>query len=159
MEHEFTKYGLFPTQHAPILRQSGLAIEISDLGFNDGVDVVIYEESTGRFLFETVLADPASRTLLTFGSPQTEAFWDCLEAHECMHAAQCLCLAARCHFSLLTPMISARRIGQMERRNACFLRLIEDLVDEFRTRAPRVQVDVTLTHRNPAFETCLNYPW
>ena len=159
MQYDFTKLGLFRRPTTPVLRQSSLAIEVSDLGFNDGIDVVVYQESSGRVLFETVLADPASRTLLTFGNPQTEAFWDCLDAHECLQTDQRLYLAARSHFSPLTPVVSVSRIGQMERRNACFLRLIEELLDEFCTRAPRVQVEVNLTHRNPAFESCINYPW
>jgi len=158
MQFNFTKHGSFRAQNAPIARQSRLAVEMTDLGFDDGIDVVIFEETTGRVLFETVLVDAGSQVLLTFGNPQAEAFWDCLDTNECLHTAQRLCLAARCHFSLLTPAISLSGMGQAERRNACFMRLVEALIDEFRTRAPNVQVDVTLTHRNRAFESCINYP-
>jgi len=158
MQFNFTEHGFFRAQSAPIARQSRLAVEMTDLGFDDGIDVVIFEETSGRVLFETVLVDAGSQVLLTFGNPQTEAFWDCLDTHECLHTAQRLCLAARCHFSLLTPAISLSGIGQAERRNACFLRLVEALIDEFRTRAPKVQVDVTLTQRNRAIERCINYP-
>ena len=134
-----------------------LALDITDMGADDGIDVTIRDTVSGRTLFETVLADPKSRTLLTFGSPETEAFWQCLHARGHIHRVRHLFLTARCRFSLLTAAVSTRRMGHTELRNVAFLRLIEDLLDELRTREPGTSVEVSVTHRNPKFADFINY--
>ncbi|MCK8462440.1 hypothetical protein MUY35_01085 [Aliiroseovarius sp. S1339] len=134
-----------------------LALDITDMGTDDGVDVTIRDEASGRILFETVLADPDSRTLLTFGSPETETFWQCLQTHGHVDHVRHLFLTARCRFSLLNMTISTKRIGHAEVRNVAFLRLIEDVLDELRTREPGMSVEVAVTQRNPAFADFVRY--
>ena len=134
-----------------------LALDIIDQGADAGLDVAIRDESSGHILFETVLADPESRILLTFGSLETESFWQCLRTHRCVNHIRHLLITARCRFSILPTATASKRRGQTEMRNARFLRLIEALVDELQTREPAMSVEVAVTHRNPAFAKCINY--
>lgn len=134
-----------------------MAIDITDLGSDEGIDVTMYAEGSDQVLFETILSDPESRVLLTYGSRETETFWQCLHDQASVGHARDLFLTARCRFSLLTAATSTRRIGHMEVRNVRFLRLIEDLLDELQTRKPGISVELAVTHRNPAFADCINY--
>lgn len=137
--------------------RSILALDITDMGADDGIDVIIVEGDTGRVLFETVLACPESRTLMTLGSPETETFWQCLHNYRRAGRGRHLFLTAQCRFSLLTAAISTGRMGCNEFRNVRFLRLIEDVLDELQTREPGMSVEVAVTHRNPALANGINY--
>ena len=134
-----------------------LALDITDMGTDEGIDVTIRDTVSGWTLFETVLAGPKSRTLLIFGSPETETFWQCLRTSGHIHRVRHLFLTARCRFSLLTTAVSTERMGHTELRNVAFLRLIEDVLDELRTREPGTSVELSVTHRNPKFAEFINY--
>lgn len=157
MRYAFPTIGPFRQSFSSMNPRPAMAIDITDLGSDEGIDVTIYAEASGQILFETILADPESRVLLTHGSSVTEAFWQCLHTHRCVVGVSHLLLTARCRFSLLTAATSTRRIGHMEVRNVRFLRLIEDLLDELQTREPGISVELAVTHRNPAFADCINY--
>lgn len=134
-----------------------LAISITDLGADEGIDVAIHVDHSDEPVFETILADPESRVLLTNGSLETEAIWRCVRRIVSIDRVQKIFVTARCRSSLLGMAISTRRMGYAERRNARFLRLIEDILDEFQTREPGLLVEVAVTHRNPKFDHYLNY--
>lgn len=134
-----------------------LALDFTDRGFDDGIDVTLYAESSDQILFETILTDPKSQTLLTFGCPETQVFWQCLHTHASVDYAQKLSLTARCRFSPLAFVISTKSMGHAEIRNVDFLRFVEEVLDEVLTREPGLIVEVALTHRNPAFANCINY--
>lgn len=157
MARAFTTTGQFRHAANPINEKPLLALDITDMGADNAIDVTIRDEVSGRILFETVLAAPESRTLLTFGSPETEAFWQCLHTYRCVDRAQHLYLTARCRFSPLTAATSTRRMGHAEIRNVRFLRLVEEVLDELQTREPGMSVEVAVTHRNPLFADFVFY--
>ena len=138
-------------------QRPALVLDFTDRGFDEGIDVTIYPEGSDQILFETILVDSESRVLLVYGGPEAEAFWQCLNTYACIDHAQKLSLTARCRFSPLAIAVSTKSMGRAELRNAGFLRLIEEVLDEFLTREPGVVVEVALTHRNPAFANCINY--
>lgn len=47
-----------------------LALDFTDRGFDDGIDVTIHAEVSDQILFETIITDPKSQTLLTPGCPE-----------------------------------------------------------------------------------------
>ncbi len=162
MHRAFTRTGPFrqvssPITAMPVTERPVLALDITDMGANDGIDVVIHDVATGHILFETVLSGPESRSLLTSGSPETEVFWRCLQTPDCANHVPYLFLTARCCFSLLNPVIFTKRIARADARNVAFLRLIEEMLDELQTRAPGMSVEVAVTHRNPLFAEFINY--
>jgi len=134
-----------------------LVMDMTDMGANEGIDVVVHVGASGGVVFEAVLAEPESTMLLTSGSVETEAFWQCMRSHIRIHGARQLFLTARCRSSPLAIAVSSLRVGYAERRNVRFLRLVEDILDEFRTREPGLSVGVAVTHRNPEIDRCLNY--
>ncbi|HEY9040138.1 MAG TPA: hypothetical protein VIN05_14490 [Roseovarius sp.] len=157
MHRAFTRSRHFRQPAAPMNGRPALALDITDMGADDGIDVMIHDENTGRILFESVLVDPESRVLLTHGSPETEAFWQCLHARGRVDRDRHLFLTARCRFSLLTAAIFTKRMGRAEVRNVRFLRLVEEMLDELQTREPWMSVEVAVTHRNPAIANCITY--
>jgi hypothetical protein len=157
MHRAFIRTGQFVQPAGPMGDRPVLALDIKDMGADEGIDVVIYDQDSDQILFETVLADPESRTLLTCGSLETEAFWQCLHSHRCVDRVRHLCLTARCRFSLWNAVISAKRLGPAEVRNVRFLRLVEEVLDELQTRQPCMSVEVAVTHHNPVFSSCINY--
>lgn len=157
MRFEFPTIGPFRHPVDSMNRGRGLALDITDFGTDEGIEVTIYAKGSGQILFETILADPESRVLLTHGTAETEAFWQCLHTQASVGHEHHLFLTARCRFSLLTPAISTRRMGHAEIRNVEFLRLIEVLLDELQTREPGMPVELAVTHRNPAFAGVINF--
>jgi len=134
-----------------------LEIMITDMGCNDGIDVIIHGVESGLIVFETVLADANSRALLTNGTPETETFWQCVNRNAWAGVDQQLFLTARCRFNPLTIAVSTKRMRNAEMCNVRFLRLVEDLLDELQTREPGLAVQLAVTHRNPTFDRCINY--
>ena len=157
MHDDFSKTQKFREPIDAIDPNAMLELDIKDRGTDEGIDVTIFAEGSDRNLFETILVDPESRTLLTYGDPEAEVFWQCLYTHACANHAPKLLLTARCRFSPLAIVISKRSMGHAEVRNVGFLRLVEEILDEVLTRAPGLLVEVALTHRNPAFANCINY--
>lgn len=126
-----------------------LELEIADLGSSEGIDVSIYVDHPNRIVFETILASPESTLLLTSGSDETEAFWGCICASVCIYGIQQVYLTARCNSSLYDVALSLGRMDCAGTRNVRFLRLVEDIVDELKTREPTLSVNIVTTHRNP----------
>ena len=157
MNRAFKRTGKFQHAADPVNDRLVLALDITDMGADDGIDVTIRDQVSGRIQFETVLADPKSRTLLTFGSPETETFWQCLHAYRCVDRVQHLFVTARCRFGILATSVSTKRLTRAEVRNVAFLRLVEDVLDELQTREPGMSVEVSVTHRNPVFADFISY--
>jgi hypothetical protein len=133
-----------------------LVLDITDQGYTKGIDVTIYPEGSDQILYETILLDPESQALLAYGSPEAEAFWQCLNTYGCVNHAKKLSLTACCLFNPLSVALSTRSMGHAELRNTQFLRLVEEVLDEFFTREPAVDVEVALIHRSPALANCIN---
>lgn len=157
MHRAFARAGPFRRPAGPMNERPILALDITDMGVDEGIDVAIHDEDSNQLLFETVLVDPDSKTLLAFGSSETEAFWQCLHTHRGVGRDRHLFLTARCRFNLLTALISPKRISHAEVRSARFLRLIEEVCDELKTREPGMVVEIAVTHRNPAFADFIRY--
>ncbi len=157
MHRAFIRMRQIRQPSGPMDDRSMLALDITDMGVDEGIDVTILDEDSGRIVFETVLVDPESRALMTFGSLETETFWRCLRSQRCDGRRRHLFLTARCRFSLLTAANFTNRMGRREVRNVRFLRLVEELLDELQTRDPGTSVEVAMTHRNPAFANYINY--
>jgi len=134
-----------------------LALDFTDRGFGEGIDVTIYAVGSDQILYETILTDTESRTLLFCGDPEAEIFWRCLHTPIGVDSLQKLFLTARCRFNPLAIDISTKSTGRPEVRNAGFLRLVEEVLDELMTREPGLLVEVALTHRDPAFANCVNF--
>jgi len=156
MHHAFMRIQKLRPTAGPVGEPPVLALNITDMGGQDGIDVSIRDEASDQIYFETVLADPDSRILLTVGSPETETFWRCLHTLRSVGHTQHLFLTARSRFSLLTAAISTKRITRAEVRNVAFLRLVENLLDELQTREPGLALEVAVTHRNSAFAGFIN---
>jgi len=157
MHRAFNSTGQFWHVASPLIERRVLALDITDMGFDDGIDVAIHGEATVDIIFETVLSDPNCRSLLTAGSPETEVFWQSLQPRHCLERVPHLLLTARCCFSLFPPVVSTKRFARADFRNAAFLRLIEDMLDELQTRVPGMAVEVAVTHRNPLFADFIGY--
>lgn len=134
-----------------------LALEIVDLGADDGVEVAIHSGQASRLVFEVLLVDPESDLLLTHGSIETETFWKCIRDQVNKGAITTLFLTTRCHSSPLPNAVSAKRISHAEMRNVRLLRLIDDILDELTTREPCLSVEVNVTYRNPKNEQFIGY--
>lgn len=148
---------LFQLMNDYTRRSRILELDLTDMGADEGIDVALHTGATNRVVFETVLANPESRLLLTSGSVETEAFWQCVRRHICSDGVGQLFLTARCRLSPLAIAVSIRRMGYAEMHNVKFLRLVEDILDEFRTREPGLSFEVAVTYRNPEIDRCLNY--
>lgn len=133
---------------APLAGSAALEIVIADVGCDNGIDVTIYALGSDRIVFETILVDPDSQALLTYGSTETEAFWQCLNYHCCVNLTQDIVLTARCRFNPLAIAVSAKRMGQAETSNVRFLRLVEAMLDELQTRKPGSAVQVAVVTQN-----------
>ncbi|AXI49087.1 hypothetical protein C1J03_23470 (plasmid) [Sulfitobacter sp. SK012] len=157
MHDDIPNTGQFRKPIGTIDPRKMLALDITDLGVDEGIDVTIYPESSDQILFETILANPESRTLLAYGSREAKVFWQCLNTYVGVEYAPKLLLTARCRFSPLAIAVSTKSMGHAGVRNTGFLRLVEELLDEILTREPGVLVEVALTHRYPAFANCINY--
>ncbi len=71
MHHAFMRIQKLRPTAGPVGEPPVLALNITDMGGQDGIDVSIRDEASDQIYFETVLADPDSRILLTVGSPET----------------------------------------------------------------------------------------
>lgn len=149
MAHNFTKLGLLSQQKVPMAEFTALEIVITDTGPTHGIEVLIFAVGSDQIVFEAILIDPESQALLTHGSAETEAFWQCLNSHCCVNFTQDIFLTARCFFDPRTIAVSLDLMGQAETRNARFHRLVEAMLDELKTRKPDSTVKVTiLTGKN-----------
>ena len=144
MAHTFMKLSLLSQKMVPLAESSALEIVIVDAGPTDGIEVVICAVDSDQIVFEAILVDPESQALLTHGSPETEAFWQCLNLHCCVSSTQDIFLTARCFFDPLTITVSPNLMGQAETRNAQFHRLVEAMLDELQTWKPDSAVQVTI---------------
>jgi hypothetical protein len=151
MPHDFAGFLAGPNGPDLTARITTLELRLTDFGPDHGIDVAIHTNRSAEPVFETVLADPESRVLLAPGIAETEVFWRCLD--RCFaYGPHILQLHARCCFSTMSMIRSARRMSRAEMRNARFLRFIEEVLDEVQTRQPHVKVDIAVTYRNPAFD-------
>jgi len=148
MSDNFMNLEMFRQPQVPLAESAALEIVIADAGHTHGIDVTIYAVGSDQIVFETVLLDPDSQTLLTHGSAETEAFWQCLNLHCCANYTQDIFLTARCRFNPLAIAVSTERIGGAETRNVRFLRLIEAILDELETRKPGSAVQVAIVTKN-----------
>jgi hypothetical protein len=149
MLHIFTDSGLFRQPQTLTEQSAALELVITDTGCDNGVDVAIYAEGSGQMVFETVLASPSSKVLLTHGSPETETFWQCLKIHRCYGVCPDVFVTARCRFSPLKIAVSTQPMGQQETRNMRFLGLVNAILSELKVRERGVAAQVVVTHRNP----------
>jgi hypothetical protein len=155
VRYDFMNSQMSRQPQAPVTESAVLEIVIADSGYNDGIDVTVYAVGSGQIVYETILADPDSQILLTHGSHETEAFWQCLNLHCRVDVAQDIFVTVRCRFSPFTIAVSTKRIGAAETRNVRFLRLVEVILDELQTQNPCLTAQVAVTYRNPSFDHCL----
>ena len=111
MAHNFMNSGMFRQPQVPLAEPAALEIVIADAGHTNGIEVTIYAVGSDQIVFETILLDPDSQALLTHGSAETEAFWQCLNLHCCANFTQDIFLTARCRFNSLAIAVSAKRMG------------------------------------------------
>ena len=148
MPHNSMNLERFRQPQVSLAGFAALEIVIADAGPTHGIDVTIYATGSDQIMFETVLVDPESQTLLTHGSAETEAFWRCLNLHCCLNSTQDIFLTARCHFNPLPIAVSTKRMGRAETRNVQFHRLIEAMLDELQTRKPVSAVQVVIVTKD-----------
>lgn len=148
MSHNVINSGVFRQPQVAFAESAALEIVFADAGQTQGIDVTIYAVGSDQIVFETILVGPNSQALLTHGSAETEAFWQCLNLRSGANLAQDIFLTARCRFNPLSIAVSTKRMGRAEARNVRFLRLIEAVLDELQTRKPGSAVQVAIVTKN-----------